>query len=53
MRLSIYSLLKKIQFRIIQYKEIYEELEEIADSCQSVANTFRNNHYEKRVRSLE
>ena len=25
--------------RIIQYKEIYESLEEIADNCQSVANT--------------
>ncbi|MDR6123433.1 putative phosphate transport protein (TIGR00153 family) [Bacillus sp. SLBN-46] len=26
--------------RIIQYKEIYEGLEEIADSCQAVANMF-------------
>ncbi|MBP3041633.1 DUF47 domain-containing protein [Bacillaceae bacterium Marseille-Q3522] len=25
--------------RIIQYKEIYEELEEVADNCQGVANT--------------
>lgn len=26
--------------RIIQYKEIYEELEEVADYCQDVANIF-------------
>ncbi|HWO75261.1 MAG TPA: DUF47 domain-containing protein [Bacillus sp. (in: firmicutes)] len=31
---------EKDPIRIIQYKEIYEELEEIADSCQKVANTF-------------
>ncbi|NRD79472.1 DUF47 domain-containing protein [Bacillus sp. BRMEA1] len=30
---------EKDPIRIIQYKEIYEELEEIADYCQSVANT--------------
>ena len=37
MRLSTYSLVKD-PIKIIQYKEIYEELEEVADSCQSVAN---------------
>jgi uncharacterized protein len=31
---------EKDPIRIIQYKEIYEELEEIADYCQNVANTF-------------
>ncbi|WP_061810098.1 DUF47 domain-containing protein [Rossellomorea vietnamensis] len=31
---------EKDPIRIIQYKEIYEELEEIADHCQNVANTF-------------
>lgn len=30
---------EKDPIRIIQYKEIYEELEEISDFCQSVANT--------------
>jgi predicted phosphate transport protein (TIGR00153 family) len=30
---------EKDPIRIIQYKEIYEDLEEIADYCQSVANT--------------
>lgn len=30
---------EKDPIRVIQYKEIYEELEEIADSCQGVANT--------------
>ncbi|MBM6617465.1 DUF47 domain-containing protein [Bacillus suaedaesalsae] len=30
---------EKDPIRIIQYKEIYEELEEIADYCQKVANT--------------
>ncbi|MGG1400677.1 DUF47 domain-containing protein [Bacillus salipaludis] len=30
---------EKDPIRIIQYKEIYEELEDIADYCQSVANT--------------
>jgi uncharacterized protein len=30
---------EKDPIRIIQYKEIYENLEEVADSCQSVANT--------------
>jgi uncharacterized protein len=30
---------EKDPIRIIQYKEIYENLEDIADSCQNVANT--------------
>ena len=30
---------EKDPIRIIQYKEIYEILEEIADHCQTVANT--------------
>lgn len=30
---------EKDPIRIIQYKEIYENLEDIADSCQAVANT--------------
>ncbi|MEH6943076.1 DUF47 domain-containing protein [Bacillus sp. JJ722] len=30
---------EKDPIRIIQYKEIYEDLEEIADYCQAVANT--------------
>ena len=30
---------EKDPIRIIQYKEIYESLEEVADSCQTVANT--------------
>jgi predicted phosphate transport protein (TIGR00153 family) len=30
---------EKDPIRIIQYKEIYETLEDIADSCQTVANT--------------
>ncbi|RFU71431.1 DUF47 domain-containing protein [Peribacillus saganii] len=30
---------EKDPIRIMQYKEVYEELEEIADSCQAVANT--------------
>ncbi|PLS14985.1 DUF47 domain-containing protein [Bacillus sp. M6-12] len=30
---------EKDPIRIMQYKEVYEELEEIADSCQTVANT--------------
>jgi uncharacterized protein Yka (UPF0111/DUF47 family) len=30
---------EKDPIKIIQYKEIYENLEDIADSCQSVANT--------------
>ena len=37
--LKTYSPFQKIPIRIIQYKEIYENLEEIADCCQSVANT--------------
>ena len=37
MRLRTYSLVKD-PIKIIQFKEIYEELEEVADSCQSVAN---------------
>ncbi|MFJ5715092.1 DUF47 domain-containing protein [Neobacillus sp. NPDC093127] len=32
-------LIEKDPIRIIQYKEIYETLEDIADYCQSVANT--------------
>jgi uncharacterized protein len=31
---------EKDPIRIIQYKEIYEELEQVADYCQHVANTF-------------
>lgn len=31
---------EKDPIRIIQYKEIYEELEEVADYCEKVANTF-------------
>lgn len=31
---------EKDPIRIIQYKEIYEEFEEVADYCQNVANTF-------------
>ncbi|PLR67607.1 MULTISPECIES: DUF47 domain-containing protein [Bacillaceae] len=31
--------IEKDPIKIIQYKEIYETLEEIADSCQGVANT--------------
>ena len=31
--------IEKDPIRIIQYKEIYEELENIADCCQTVANT--------------
>jgi len=30
---------EKDPIRVIQYKEIYENLEDIADSCQGVANT--------------
>ena len=33
---------EKDPIRIIKYKEIYEELEEIADHCQKVANTFES-----------
>ncbi|MDN3450755.1 DUF47 domain-containing protein [Planococcus sp. APC 3906] len=33
---------EKDPIRIIQYKDIYEELEEIADHCQKVANTFES-----------
>ncbi|MDQ0219898.1 DUF47 domain-containing protein [Peribacillus cavernae] len=33
---------EKDPIRIIQYKEIYENLEEIADSCQTVANTLES-----------
>ena len=41
LRLSIKNLftVEKDPIRIIQYKEIYEELEDIADYCQAVANT--------------
>ncbi|RID86047.1 DUF47 domain-containing protein [Peribacillus asahii] len=40
-RQSIKSLFtnEKDPIRIIQYKEIYESLEDIADDCQAVANT--------------
>lgn len=40
LRHSIKHLFSREQdpIKIIQFKEIYEELEEIADSCQSVAN---------------
>ncbi|HLR69510.1 MAG TPA: DUF47 domain-containing protein, partial [Virgibacillus sp.] len=39
---SIKQLFKKEKdpIRIIQYKEIYEELEEVADCCEDVANIF-------------
>jgi uncharacterized protein len=33
---------EKDPIRIIQYKEIYENLEDIADSCQTVANTLES-----------
>ncbi|HWL23725.1 DUF47 domain-containing protein [Peribacillus asahii] len=33
---------EKDPIRIIQYKEIYEELENIADFCQTVANTLES-----------
>ncbi|RFU62010.1 DUF47 domain-containing protein [Peribacillus glennii] len=33
---------EKDPIRIIQFKEIYEDLEEIADSCQTVANTLES-----------
>jgi uncharacterized protein len=33
---------EKDPIRIIQYKEIYENLEEIADFCQTVANTLES-----------
>jgi uncharacterized protein len=41
LRQSIKNLftVEKDPIRIIQYKEIYEDLEEIADHCQTVANT--------------
>ncbi|ALC92018.1 hypothetical protein AM500_21150 [Bacillus sp. FJAT-18017] len=41
LRQSIKNLfsVEKDPIRIIQYKEIYETLEDIADSCQGVANT--------------
>ncbi|WP_040204353.1 DUF47 domain-containing protein [Neobacillus jeddahensis] len=41
LRQSIKNLftVEKDPIRIIQYKEIYENLEDIADYCQSVANT--------------
>ncbi|OIK11495.1 hypothetical protein BIV60_18120 [Bacillus sp. MUM 116] len=41
LRQSIKNLfaVEKDPIRIIQYKEIYETLEDIADSCQEVANT--------------
>ena len=36
---NILFTVEKDPIRIIQYKEIYENLEDIADSCQNVANT--------------
>lgn len=41
-RESIKQLFKKEKnpIRIIQYKEIYEELEQVADCCEDVANIF-------------
>ncbi len=41
-RVSIKHLFEneKDPVQIIQYKEIYEELEEVADYCEEVANTF-------------
>ena len=41
LRQSIKNLftVEKDPIRIIQYKEIYENLEDIADYCQTVANT--------------
>jgi uncharacterized protein Yka (UPF0111/DUF47 family) len=33
---------EKDPIRIIQYKEIYENLEDIADDCQNVANTLES-----------
>ncbi|MBY0599104.1 DUF47 domain-containing protein [Bacillus bingmayongensis] len=44
LRESIKSLFanEKDPIRIIQYKEIYEELENIADFCQNVANTLES-----------
>jgi uncharacterized protein len=43
-RLSVKHLFatEKDTIKIIQYKEIYETLEEIADSCQGVANTLES-----------
>lgn len=42
LRISIKHLFhtEKDPIRIIQYKEIYEELETVADYCQNVANIF-------------
>lgn len=42
LRASIKNLFatEKDPIRIIQYKEIYEELEEVSDYCQDVANVF-------------
>lgn len=42
LRQSIKNLfhVEKDPIQLIKYKEIYEELEEIADFCQNVANTF-------------
>ncbi len=37
--LNILFTVEKDPIRIIQYKEIYENLEDIADYCQTVANT--------------
>lgn len=42
LRISIKHLfhVEKDPIRIIQYKDLYEELEEVADCCQNVANIF-------------
>ncbi|GIN74617.1 hypothetical protein J14TS2_50920 [Bacillus sp. J14TS2] len=42
LRESIQHLMQteKDPIRVIQYKEIYEELEEVADCCENVANIF-------------
>lgn len=44
LRQSIKNLfsVEKDPIRIIQYKEVYENLEDIADYCQSVANTLES-----------
>ncbi|MDR4945800.1 DUF47 domain-containing protein [Neobacillus cucumis] len=44
LRQSIKNLftVEKDPIRIIQYKEIYEDLEDIADYCQTVANTLES-----------
>lgn len=39
---NLFATEKENPIKIIQYKEIYETLEEIADSCQGVANTLES-----------